>query len=62
MSPWNATYQLGALAAQDTGELQDGPRHVQHPGQEGDQDQPEGPVPAAQHANRQQRDEGSEGE
>src|SRR5829696_9850572 len=30
----------------DTGQLQDGHRHAQHPGQERDQDQPEGPAPS----------------
>jgi hypothetical protein len=41
-------------------QLQDRHRHAQHSGQEGDQDQPEGPTPAPQHADGQQSDEGGQ--
>jgi hypothetical protein len=42
---------------QEPSELQDGHRHTQHAGKEGDQDQPEGPPPASQHAHGLQPDE-----
>jgi hypothetical protein len=40
-----------------TGQLQDGHRHAQHPGQERDQDQPEGPAPSPHDTDGKQRDE-----
>jgi hypothetical protein len=49
-----------AIGSQHTDELQAGHRHPKHPGEKGDQNQSEGPAPAAQHADGQQPNEHSQ--